>query len=408
MTLPLEGYRVLDWTVWQQGPVASAMLGDLGAEVIKIESRTGGDPLRGLLGTVGGAKQTAGVIAERNFYFEHCNCNKKSIALDLTKEKGREIIYKLAEKSDVLVQNFRKDVAARLGLDYATLSRYNPRLVYATASGWGSKGPDRNRPALDFMGVARSGIMTIPGEPDQPPLQFQANIADQIGAIMTAHGVVIALLMRERHGMGQEVEASMLGSMICLLSTLVDFKLLSGVEQPKWSRVRPRNPLWNHYRCKDDKWVALGLLQPDRYWPTLCQALGIKHLEKDRRFENMDARAENAAEMVSVLDSVFATKTRQEWLDILSNAGDLLFEPVNTISDLVKDTQVWDNDYIIEYQHPVWGKVPMVGFPVRFSDATTSVRLPPPEFGQHTEEVLRDILGYSWRDISDLKDAEVI
>jgi crotonobetainyl-CoA:carnitine CoA-transferase CaiB-like acyl-CoA transferase len=196
--------------------------------------------------------------------------------------------------------------------------------------------------------------------------------------------------------------------MIHLLGTLVDFRLQAGIEFPKRVRARVGNPLFNHYRCKDGNWIVLGIGQSDRYWPSVCHVLGLEHLEKDPRFENMEARGKNAAQLVSILDEVFATKTRPEWQHILGKSEDLLYEPVNTISDVVKDPQVWANDYIVEFEHPALGKVPMVGFPMHFSHASASVRLPVPEFGEHTEEVLHDILGYGWDDITKLKDEEVI
>jgi CoA:oxalate CoA-transferase len=173
----LEGIRVLDWTVWQQGPVASVMLGDLGADVIKIEERGSGDPARGMMKLAGAAAGVAG----RNFYFENNNRNKRSLVVDLRKEEGKKIIYKLVEKSDVFVQNFRKGVAARLGLDYTTLSRYNHRLIYASASGWGSEGPDAEKPSFDYTGVAKSGIMSMVGEPDMPPLLGQREDGNRSG-----------------------------------------------------------------------------------------------------------------------------------------------------------------------------------------------------------------------------------
>jgi crotonobetainyl-CoA:carnitine CoA-transferase CaiB-like acyl-CoA transferase len=226
--------------------------------------------------------------------------------------------------------------------------------------------------------------------------------------LMTAQAVLIALYMREKSGIGQEVEASLLGSMVYLLGTLVNFKLLSGVEFPKRARARVGNPIFNHYKCKDGNWIVLGCPQSDRYWSSVCSILGLEHLEKDPRFENMEVRGKNGAELVSILDDIFITKTRPEWLNVFGNTSKVLVEPVNTVSDVVKDPQVWSNDYIIESEHPVWGKVPMVGFPMHFSQASSSVRLPVPEFGQHTEEVLTNVLGYSWDDITRLKDKEVI
>ena len=210
MAKPLDGIRVLDWTIWQQGPVATMMLGDLGAEVIKLEERVGGDPGRGVM-QIAGAKTGA-----RNYYFEANNRHKKSVTLDLKKPEAKEIVYKLIKKSDVFVQNYRKGVAARLGLDYATLSKYNPKLIYASATGYGPQGPDSEEPSFDYMGLARSGIMTAAGEPDMEPMNVTGGIADQMGAIMLAHGITVALLARERLGIGQEVDTSHLGSMMAL------------------------------------------------------------------------------------------------------------------------------------------------------------------------------------------------
>src|SRR5271157_762416 len=186
MDAPLKGIRVIDWTIWQQGPVATTMLADLGAEVIKIEERESGDPGRWILAVAGGST-TKGA---RNFYFEANNRHKRSLALDLKKPQAREIIYKLAARSDVFVQNFRKGVARRLGLGYEALSAHNPRLIYANASGYGPEGPESGDPSFDYLGQARSGIMNAIGAPDLPPTYIQGGIADQMGAIMLAMGVV--------------------------------------------------------------------------------------------------------------------------------------------------------------------------------------------------------------------------
>src|SRR5215475_408353 len=205
MPMPLEGIRVLDWTIWQQGPVSTMMLGDLGAEVIKLEERVGGDPGRGVM-SIGGTM--TGVSGQRNYYFEVNNRHKKSVTLNLKTPEAKEIVYKLVEKSDVFVQNFRKGVAGKLGLDYQTLSKYNPQLIYASATGYGPDGPDSGEPSFDYMGLARSGIMKAVGEPDMAPLSSTGGIADQMGAIMLAYGVITALFARERYGVGQEVDSS--------------------------------------------------------------------------------------------------------------------------------------------------------------------------------------------------------
>src|SRR5713101_1589585 len=263
MDAPLKGIRVIDWTIWQQGPVATAMLADMGAEVIKIEERDKGDPGRHSFSMGGASAQRSGA----NYYFEANNRHKQSIALDLSKPAAREIVYKLAEHSDVFVQNFRKGVAGRLGLAYSDLSARNPRLIYANATGYGPEGPDSGEPSFDYMAQARSGIMNAVGEPDMNPLNITGGIADQMGAIMLAYGVITALFTRERYGIGQEVDTSHLGSMMALQGINLACRLTLGKEFRRAYRTKAPNPLWNHYKCSDDKWICLAMIQADRYWP---------------------------------------------------------------------------------------------------------------------------------------------
>ena len=329
-------------------------------------------------------------------------------ALDLTKERGKEIVYKLVEKSDVFVQNMRKGVAERLGMGYETLSRYNPRLIYATGSGWGPKGPISNMPSYDLVGQARSGIMSAAVEAGMPPMPLTGGVGDQMGGIMTAFAIVVALLARERQGISQEVEASLLGSLTHLLGLSLEFRLAMGREFPPFVRSTARNPLWNHYKCKDDRWIMLAMAQSDRHWPGVCRALGLEHLEKDTKFSTMEERGQNAAELVSIMDAVFATKTGAEWLEILRNSGDLVFEAVYTMSDVAEDPQMRANDYIIDYEHPALGRMSITGFPIHFSQTPESVRMPAPEFGEHTEDVLQNTLGLTWEELTKLKDEEVI
>ena len=403
MAMPLDGIRVIDWTIWQQGPVCSSMLGDLGAEVIKIEHRESGDPGRGML------KMSGIDLKDRpNFYFEANNRNKKSLTLDLKKPAAREIIYQLAGKSDIFVQNYRFGVAARLGLDYATLRQYNPRLIYASATGYGPEGPERADPSFDQLGLARSGIMQAVGEPDMPPLQIAGGIADQMGAIMLAYGVLAALLARERFGVGQEVDASHLGSMIWLQGLSVAARLMMGFAIPRMPRKFASNPLWNHYCCGDGRWVCLGMLQPDRYWADFVRVLGKPELAADERFVNLRVRAANAGAAVEALDAIFATKPRDEWITLLRAGGDFIFTIVNSVDELPNDPQVQANNYVMDFDHPQFGTTQVVGVPVRLSQTPGQVRLPAPEFGQHTEEILTDLLGYSWEQIGALKEQDVI
>jgi crotonobetainyl-CoA:carnitine CoA-transferase CaiB-like acyl-CoA transferase len=403
MSMPLEGFRVLDWTIWQQGPVCSAMLGDLGAEVIKIEERDSGDPGRGML-------KLSGVdLTDRpNFYFEANNRNKRSLTLDLKKPEAKEIVYQLVAKSDVFVQNFRLGVASRLGLDYATLRKHNPKLIYASATGYGPEGGEAGDPSFDQLGLARSGIMLAVGEPDMPPLQIAGGIADQMGAIMLAYGVVTALLARERFGVGQQVDASHLGSMAFLQGLSLSARLMMGFAIPRMPRKYAANPLWNHYRCADDKWICLGMLQPDRYWADFVRVLGHPELTADERFATLQTRAANAGAAVEALDAIFATKPRDEWVPLLRDGGDFIFTVVNSVDDLPSDPQVLANQYVVDVEHPKFGTTQNVGIPVRLSETPGKVRSTAPELGQHTEEILTELLGYSWEKVGELKELGVI
>jgi crotonobetainyl-CoA:carnitine CoA-transferase CaiB-like acyl-CoA transferase len=404
MPQPLEGIVVLDWTIWQQGPVCSAMLGDMGADVIKIEQRGTGDPGRWILGA--GGQDTSD---KPNWYFEANNRNKRSITLDLKKPEAIEVVHALVEKADVFVQNFRKGVAGRNELGYDTLRKINPKLIYASATGYGPEGPDSAEPSFDHLGLARSGIMNAAGEPDMPPLAIAGGIADQMGAIMLAYGVMTALVARERHGVGQEVNASHLGSMAFLQGLSLSMKLMAGIAMPRSFRARAYNPLWNHYRCADGSWIALAMLQADRYWPDVARIIGHPELEKDTRFESMAARSSNSQECVAIIDEAFAKRTRDEWLKLLrEDESDLIYTIVNTVDDLPEDPQVKANDYIVEIDHPQHGPTRMVGVPVGLAETPGSIRMPAPELGQHTEDVLMNVLGWDWDRISALRESEVI
>ena len=404
MAKPLDGIRVLDWTIWQQGPVCSTMLADLGADVIKIEERESGDPGRGILSMSGIS------VADRpNFYFEANNRNKRSLTLDLKQDDAREIVYGLIAKSDIFVQNFRKGVAGRLGLDYATLKKHNPKLIYASATGYGPEGPDSDQPSFDHLGLARSGIMNAAGEPDMPPLAIAGGVADQMGAIMLSYGILAALIARDKHGMGQEVDASHLGSMAMLQGLSLSAKLMMGFALPRGFRNAAGNPLWNHYRCQDDKWLALAMLQPDRYWAQFCVAIGHPELAEDERFSDLRARGANAAACIEFLDQAFASKPRADWIQkFRESPGDFIFTIVNSVDDLPEDPQILANDYIVDFEHPQHGTTKVLGMPVRLSETPGEIRTAAPELGQHTEEILLELLGYDWDRLTDLRKREVI
>jgi crotonobetainyl-CoA:carnitine CoA-transferase CaiB-like acyl-CoA transferase len=403
MVMPLDGIRVVDWTIWQQGPVCSVMLGDLGADVIKVEERTGGDPGRGVL-----RAQGLDLSDRPNFYFEANNRNKRSLTVDLKKPEGVEIVRRLADQADVFVQNFRYGVAARLGLDAETLRARNPRLVYASATGYGPLGPERGDPSFDYLGLARSGIMMSAGEPDDDPLAIAGGIADQMGAVMLAYGVLAALLAREKTGRGQEVNASHLGSMAWLQGLGLSARLMLGRALPRTPRAYATNPLWNHYKCADGEWIALAMIQSDRYWANLCRVMSIPEAATDARFATMLDRMMNAGDCVALLDATFATKARTEWLDLLRRGGDFIVSVVNSVDQLPDDVQVQANQYVTAFEHPAFGATQVVGIPIGLSETPGSLRRPAPEFGQHTEEILTEVLGYSWDEVGRLREANVI
>jgi len=401
---PLEGIKVLDWTQWQMGTVATAMLAEFGADVVHIENRLTGDAGRGL------TFPTIGELpAGRTAYFETNNRGKRSLAIDLVKPEGKEVIYRLVKKTDVFVHNFRQGVPEKLELDYDTLRQHNPDIIYAAASGYGPRGPESKEPAFDMIGLARSGITTATGIQDDPNLPLGGGLADQMGAIMTSYGILMALLARERLGIGQKVDVSHLGSMMALQGLTIGIGLYLNPEpRPKLTRKQAGNPLWNYYRCAGDRWIILGMLQPDRQWPIVCKALGIEHLTEDPRFCDADKRRENSEELIALMDDIFITKPVNEWMKILKGTGDVICTPLQTIQDLRNDPQVVANDYIIESEHEVLGNVKVRGLPVELSSTPGRVKVEAPECGQHTEEILIEMGDYSWEDIAALRDKEVI
>lgn len=405
MKAALDGIRVVDWTIWQQGPYSTALLADLGAEVIKLEERDNGDPGRGLASAAGSTNKSGG----RNFYLESNNRHKKSVAVNLKSPEGREIVYKLVEKSDIFVQNFRKGVAARMGLDYETLRKRNPKLIYGSATGYGPEGPDSGEPSFDYLGQSRSGLLYAAcGPRDMPPTYIVGGLADQMGAIMLSHGILTALFARERTGVGQSVDASHLGSMMSLMGLNISSRLINGKEMMRYPRESSFNPLWNHYKCKDDKWICLGMIQGDRVWDDFIKAMGLEHLAKDPRFAEMGTRGKNAKDLIKIFDETFITKTREEWMKILHEGGDFIFTVVNSIADLENDPQVIANDYIVPYDHEIHGKMKLLGATVKLSETPANPYGRAPEHGEHTETVLTEILGYSWEDIDRLRNSGAI
>ncbi len=282
MPLPLEGVRILDMTIWQQGTHATALLADLGADVIKIEGPRSVDPGRGLF--------PPGQIL--NAYFTVHNRGKRSIVLDVKTPEGRDVLLRLARSADVFANNLRKGVLERLGLAYEDLRAVNPRIIYASASGNGDAGPERTLPSMDIMAQARSGFAGMNGAPDSPPQFGPAATGDQVGAYFLAHGILAALFMRERTGEGQQIDASLLGGQVNVQSHLLQGYLFSGVQPERRARTEAQ-PLWNLYRGSDGRWFAMGLIPQERWWPSLAAALGIESWLQEPPFDTPAGRLAN-------------------------------------------------------------------------------------------------------------------
>ncbi len=400
---PLDGMRVIDWTMWQFGPVSTMMLADLGAEVIKVESLEG-DHARQFVGSSGVNADLGGGV---NAYFSALNRQKKSIAVDLKHPGGREVIYDLVKTSDIFVQNFRQGVAERLQLGYDDLVVHNPRIIYGAAAGYGPNGPDSGKPAFALTGEARAGSLWWAGPEDGLPYNIPG-VADQIAGIMLSYGLLGAVVARERFGVGQKVDVSHLGSLMWLGNMRDGIALLAGQAFERQNRDRAGNVLWNTYRCQDGHWIALAMGQGDRYWPTFCKAIDREDLIDDPRFNSMSARRENLELLIAMLDDIFAGRPRDAWETRLSDAGDLIWERVQTVLDLPHDPQVIDNKYLVEFDHPVLGPTMWHQTPVTYSETPVSTRKMAPQHGEDTDDVLQNLLSYDPAKIQTLRDDKVI
>ncbi|HZU77971.1 MAG TPA: CoA transferase, partial [Dehalococcoidia bacterium] len=390
------GYRVLDMTIWQQGTNATAMLADFGADVIKIEGPDAPDPGRGL--TAGGAG------TPMRAYFHNLNRGKRAISIDLKRERGREVLYRLVHQADAFVSNQRYRALKKLGVDYDTLKQINPRIVYGHASGYGPKGPDADLGSMDIMAQARGGLMMVTGDPDGPPMRAGVPLGDHTGSILLAFGLVTALLHRERTGEGQRVDGSLLAGQLCIQSFNITASLWDNNRQPPRHKRGP-SPTWNAYQGGDGKWFVLGM-NGQRWWPGICRVVGKPEWLTEEPFASLQGRSANAAQVMAALDDVFATRTADEWVRLFSEA-DLMAARCNEYGEVARDPQVLENKYITQVDAGDGTRVPMVGVPVIMSKTPGRIRGIGPEFGQHTEEVLLEF-GFTWDEIGELAEAGVI
>jgi crotonobetainyl-CoA:carnitine CoA-transferase CaiB-like acyl-CoA transferase len=382
------------------------MLGDLGAEVIKIEDRVKGDPSRGMSSLFGSAMSLPGDL---NIMFETANRTKKSLTLDLKKEKGKELLYKLIESCDVFCTNYSLSAIEKLSIDYETLAKHNPKLIYGIATGYGLLGPESRKRAFDTVAQARSGIMYAVGEPDSPPSQVAGPIFDQMTGTLLAYGILAALIARDRKGVGQKVDVSLLGSGIHLQAYNVNTVLLRDRPIPRPSRRNQRNALANHYECADGKWLLFAEAQSDKYWNDFCTSISMEELKNDKRFKNAAFRNDNRRELIEIIEKVFKSKRRDEWIKILEEkGGGIAFSSVLDPSELKDDPQVMSNEYIKKMNHRILGETEFIGCPLRFSETTVELDPSAPGFGENTEEILMNVCDFTWEDIEKLKDDKVI
>jgi formyl-CoA transferase len=398
----LDGIRILEWGIFHAGPGATAILADLGAEVMKIEQPGMGDPIR-LLSRFGKANVS---IKGRSLFYEGANRHKKNITLNLDTEKGREIAYRLAAKSDVFMTNIRRKGVEKLEMTYPTLREINPRIIYATVSGYGPRGPESQQGAFDFHGQARSGMMYCMGEPDMPPLLLHFGVIDQATAIMASHAILTALFARERTGKGQEVHVSILGSALFLQYFNVMNAMVMGQPVPRHER-RSTDALRNYYQCQDGKWMCITVSYQMSAWEDFCRAIGHPEMAKDPRFETRERRFENCEELIALLDSVFVTRTQEEWHRLFVEHG-IFATRVNSPMDLRYDPQVLENDYLVNFDHPIFGNSLIPGYPIHFSETPADTRGRAPEQGEHTDEILQEIAGYSAAEIRQFRDEGVV
>lgn len=391
MPAPLEGIKVLDFTRFQNGPHATVMLSDMGAEVLKVERPGEGDPGRAL------GRRPDGFCS----YFEALDRGKKSMTLDFGSPEGRAIVYELVRDHDVVTENFRPGVMDAMGVGYDELKKHNPKLIFATNSGFGPKGPWTKRGSFDIVAQGMSGAMVAQGGgPGGTPVQGPWGLADQVGSMVFAFGIMSALVARERYGVGQRLDVSQLGAMTTLQALSVVSHLHTGMQAGRFI-----NPTFTAYRCADDLWFTVGVLTP-KHWPLLCEAAGRPDLIADERTAAPFARAEHREWLHAELTAAFLTKPREHWLSGLVKR-DVPCGPVHDYAAVAEDAQFWDNGYLVELDHPNFPGHRTVGIPLTMSETPGHVQGPAPELGQHTEETLL-ALGYDWDRISTLRDKGVI
>jgi len=397
MPQALADLKVLDLSRVLAMPYCSMMLGDLGAEIIRVERPGVGDETRHW------GPPWAG---ELSAYYLCTNRNKKGITVDLKKKEGQEIVRRLAERSDVLLENFLPGDLARMNLGYEDIKALNPGIIYASVTGYGQNGPYRDQPGFDFILQAQGGLMSIIGEEEGPPMKVGVAIVDITAGLFACSAILAALHYREKTGQGQHVDLALLDAQVAWLANQASNYLVSGKVPRRLGNAHPNIVPYETFRAADGIYIALGVGN-DNQWRKFCKLAGIESLADDPRYATNPKRVENRKKLVPLLQEVFLRKESGEWLRLLSQA-EIPVGPINTIDRVFADPQVLARQMLVEMEHPKVGKFKLVGSPLKLSQTPVQYRIPPPLLGEHTEEVLGNILGYDKETIARLKTGKVI
>jgi crotonobetainyl-CoA:carnitine CoA-transferase CaiB-like acyl-CoA transferase len=394
---PLDDIRIIDLSRIVAGPLATQIFGDYGAEVIKIEQPGVGDDSRAWAPP----KAPDGSAA----YFFSINRNKKSVTINFKHPRGKDLVRRLVARADVVIENFKPGTMEDLGLGYETLRLVNRRLVYCQISGFGNSGPDRERAGYDSILQGITGLMSITGERDGPPVKAGVALIDEITALY-AHGAILAaLLHRERTGEGQKVECSLLESGVAAMMNAATAYLVAGVVQGRWGSAHESLVPYQAFKARDG-YLIIGAGN-ERLWKAFCEVLGAPEWADHPSFDTNPERVERRQELVALIEGRLRSRSRDEWIAAFAAAG-LPTGPINTVDQVFEDRQVLHRGMVREVEHPTAGTVKLVGIPVKFSETPGEIRLPPPLLGQHTAEVLEELLGLGAAEIETLRSEGAI
>ena len=400
---PLENIRILDITRALAGPYCTMMLGDLGADVIKVERPAIGDETRGWGPPFVG--QPYGPYPGESAYFIAANRNKRSVTVNIQSAEGQQIVRRLAEISDVLVENYRTGDLDKLGLGYVDLHKLHPKLIYCSVSGYGRTGPYADRPGYDAVLQAEGGMMSITGPVDGPPSRVGIPIIDITSGMFAATAILAALHARNITGEGQLVDISLFDSHLALLTNVASNYLVGGNQPRRLGNAHPNLVPYDAFSARDG-WFVLGVAN-EKQWGQLCDVLERPDLKTDSRFAANRDRVSNREELAAELNQIFSQQNVDDWLADLVKAG-LPCGRINSIPEVFAHPQAKAREMTLESEHPAAGMVRLPGFPYKLSQTPAEIHRPPPRLGEHTEEVLTGVLGYSPEDVAALRDKKAI